>query len=203
MPLIEYFTFDRNAFLRNQELSADLAIEIIKKVNSKALLDKTDSNKVGAFASYMGLFKKSGVNYESTELANSFIKLYNQSKVDAWQWLVTRSLWLYVVPNGTRSNINPIAISAGVSVSLFELLLGILIHLQTLKGSDRFLYYDEFCEIFNDDANWKLRSFELFEKILQARNGSVDPNQKLALLGALEDVYNIPRDNFNAFFNKN
>lgn len=202
MHLIKNFTFDRNTFLRSPELSADKAVEIIGKINNNEDLDKTDSNKAGAFASYMGLFRKTATGYEATDLAAAFLKLYSQSKSGAWQWLMTRSLWLYVIPNGTGAGINPHAASVGCKIPLFELLLGILIHLQTRKGVEKFLYYDEFCIIFEDDSNWCRSSFELFQKILSLRSGVPDPAQKPAFLGELENTYGIPRDNFNAFFNK-
>lgn len=200
--IIKAFTFDRNAVLRTPELSATQAIAIIDEVLSGRPLDKTASNKVGALASYMGLFSKESGVYKTTPLADNFRTLYNQDKGDAWRWLLTRSLWLYVVPNGTQSPMNAVANTAGVQFSFFRLIMQILKHLQANPNEERYLYYDEFISVMTDDSKWAASALELTDWILAIRPSLPAPNAKPSLLGDLEVTYGLPRDNYNGLFNK-
>lgn len=200
--LIRNFTFDRNAVLRTPEASADKANETIEVVARQTPLDKTASNKVGAFASYMGLFRKEGNEYVTTALADNFQQLYNQNKGDAWRWLLTRSLWLYVVPNGTQAAINRPAQTLGISFNFFRLIVRTLSLLQAQPNEQRYLYYDEFCVVMDEDDNWRLDAFELTAKILAARILPLDLGSKPGFLEELETSYSLSRDNYNGLFNK-
>ena len=201
MSLIQDFTFDRNAFLKTSELAADSAVDIINKIKNESLGSKNENNKAAALSSYMGLNKK-GTGL--TKLANAFLKLYFEDKAGAWEWLVTRSLWLYVVPNGTNAGINRNVAVTNRQFAFFRLLIQTLTHLQSLKDNDRFLYYEEFCEIFSVDDNWYLNSSDIFNKILEVRkiHGPRNVQLKPGFLGELEDTYDISKDNLSAFFNK-
>ena len=200
--LIQTFTFDRNTFLKTPELSADKAVESISLTKSGQSLDKTASNKVGAFASYMGLFIKDGDRYMPTDMAQVFLKLYKQDRNDSWRWLITRSFWLYYIPNGTNARANGDAAALKVEFNFFYTFMQLLTHLQSQKNNERFLYYDELCEVLNDDKNWVVQSHYLFEKVITVRSSLPQPNKKMGLLGELENQYSIPRDNFNGLFNK-
>lgn len=201
--IIKSFTFDRNAVLKTPELSATKAVETIDEVLSGAALDKTARNKVGALASYMGLFVKDADDkYQVTQLAESFRSLYEQDKADAWRWLLTRSLWLYIVPNGTQAGVNKEARDAGVTFEFFRLILQVLTHLQAQPAEQRYLYYDEFCTVMEEDANWGLTALELTDKLIAARPSPLVLTGKPGFLGELETAHGLGRDNYNGLFNK-
>ncbi|HVB57160.1 MAG TPA: hypothetical protein VNE63_12115 [Candidatus Acidoferrales bacterium] len=203
LKLIQTFTFDRNAFKRSALLSAKSAADHIALVTSSASLDKTQANIVGAFASYMGLFAREGEKFKITEAANAFLRMYSRNESDAWRWLATRSLWRFVIPNGTACAANAVAKANNTSFAFFYNLLGLLMHLGTLSDDRRFLYYDEFLKILDDDAKWKLGPADLFSQILSVRSSFWRPiTGRQTLLEDLEDQYKVGRDNFNTLFNK-
>src|SRR5260370_16317675 len=204
MPkLIESFTFDRNAFKRSALLSAKSAADHIDLVASSASLDKTQSNIVGAFASYMGLFARDAEKFKVTETGKAFLRMYSRNESDAWRWLATRSLWRFVIPNGTACGANAVARANNTNFAFFYNILGLLTHLGSLSDDRRFLYYDELLKILDDDAKWKLGPADLFSQILSVRASFWRPlSGRQTLLDDLEDQYKIPRDNFNTLFNK-
>src|SRR4051794_5182847 len=99
--LLKTFTFDRNTFRRTELESADSVVDHIAMVRRGDSVDKTASNIIGALASYMGVFQKQGATLAPSNVAEAFQRLYDSNRADAWRWLVTRSLWRFVVPNGT------------------------------------------------------------------------------------------------------
>jgi hypothetical protein len=207
--LIQTFTFDRNTFRKNNEESADSVVEHIEKVRRGDNLDKTASNIVGALASYMGVFHKDDGKYVPTELADVFLSLYAKNKADSWRWLVARSLWRFVVPNGTGCKVNEPSRAKNTTFAFFHLLVQLLTHLSGCSGNDRYLYFEELCKIFDDDVHWKLNSKELFDLLLTARLGATSGFGSLrSFLADLENSltanseFEIPRDNFNGLFLK-
>jgi hypothetical protein len=201
--LIQTFTFDRNTFRRTAEQSANSVAEHIQKVNRGNELDKTASNIVGALTSYMGIFEKTGAKFVPTKLADVFLKLYTANKSDSWQWLVARSLWRFVVPNGTASKVNGPASQLGANFAFFNLLLQLLTHLSAERETRRFLYFEELCTLLDDDANWNLSGAELFAKLTQARSEKESGfGSSRGFLDDLEAEFEIPRDNFNGLFSK-
>lgn len=198
--LISTYAFNRNAFKRNLKESADSVVEHIDLVQEQAQLSKGQSNIVTALANSMGIFARVDGNYQPTNLADVFLSLYEQNPQDAWQWLATRSLWLYCVPNGTQTPVNTAAEERGIEFNFFNLILGVLLHLQALPSDHRFLYYEEFCAIFDADEAWALPPWQLFERIISEREEALPYDR--GFLDDLEPAYNISRDNYNGLFNK-
>lgn len=153
--------------------------------------------------SFTGIVKRENNFAVVTEVGKRYLSLYSQSPEDAWQWLVTRTLWLYVVPNGTDTGANRYAKEQGISFSFFTLLLGLLAALAALPRDNRFLSYLELCHLFDDDNNWEKSSTELFSTILANRAaGLAHETSSRSLLGDLEDEFEIGRDNLNTILNK-
>jgi energy-coupling factor transporter ATP-binding protein EcfA2 len=209
--LSNFNLFDRNAFRQTLEESAEMAAYVIERIQTGAVVEsdaKINTNILASLASFTGIIIKTDGVYQTTQVADVFMRLYRQNKSDAWRWLITRSLWRYVVPNGTRALINNHARNLNTSFNFFNLLLGLLSHLDTFAGNDRFLYYEEFCQLFSDDANWSLSAFELFQQLLgirshgmpevTSRQGFLDRGQVLGL----ESQYEVGRDNLNGAFQK-
>lgn len=208
--LIQTFTFDRNTFRRTSEESADSVAHHIEKVKRGDQLDKTASNIVGALGSYMGVFAKVSGKPITTGLADVFLKLYAANKADSWRWLVARSLWRFVVPNGTACQVNTPAQEQGVSFAFFHSIIQLLTHLSALAGEKRFLYFEEVCKSLESDANWRLNGEELFALVTQSRSaGNSGFDSQRSFLADLENKsdterseFQIPRDNFNGLFLK-
>src|SRR5262249_10229292 len=142
----------------------------IAKVASGEELDKTASNIVGALASYMGIFAKGEEEkVVPTNLAGVFLKLRADNKADSWRWLVARSLWRFVVPNGTAAKVNAPAKDQGAKFAFFHSIVQLLTHLSAQSGEKRFLYFEELCRLLDEDANWKLTGEELFARLISDR----------------------------------
>lgn len=208
--LIRKFTFNRSAFKKTPEESAETAAYIIERVRlgyrpdpSANRTDKGLANTIGALAFSMGMLEKNGADWQPTQLAGIFLGLYQQNRADAWRWLTTRSLWRYVVPNGTSAGVNSTATSLNIQFAFFRTWLMVLQHLDTQSGDERFLYYSELCEILDDDTKWTWSADALFNEILRLRTlGVLVPARDRKFLDDLENQYRIRRDNFNGLFNK-
>ncbi|MDH3446095.1 MAG: ATP-binding protein, partial [Deltaproteobacteria bacterium] len=209
--LLQAFTFDRNTFRRTAEESADSVAHHIEKVRHGDELDKIASNIAGALASYMGIFAKGTAGQlVPTELAKVFLMLYAANKADSWRWLVARSLWRFVVPNGTACKVNTPAQKLGIKFAFFHAIVQLLTHLSALSENKRFLYFEELCRLLVDDAHWKLPGDELFARVIKARsNRNNGFGSERSFLADLENKSNtergefdIPRDNFNGLFLK-
>jgi MoxR-like ATPase len=201
--LIRTFTFDRNTFKETAELSAQVAANHIRLFREGRTLTKTQTNIIVALASYMGLFVKGKSGYREADLAQVFLDLYSQNGIDSWRWLIARSLWRFVVPNGTKADANKAASRLGISFSFFQTILGTLQMLSALPGTERFLYFEELCEVLDDDDNWTLDATGMYWAVLELRRQRViDPARARGFLEDLEDQYDIHRDNFNGLFRK-
>lgn len=200
-PLIE-----RNVFRADAELSANLAaeyIEVLEQGENPDTSVKIDRNKFTALTNYVGLFVNVSGRDQTTSLAGVYLDLYRQNKIDAWRWLATRTLWRFVVPNGIlRTNLNREARSKSISFALFPKILGVLIHLDAHRGDRRFLYYEELCQLLDNDDNWALNADELYTRVLGLRRTTFPSREsRRALLDDLEPEYGIGRDNYNGVFN--
>jgi hypothetical protein len=212
--LIQKFTFDRNTFRKTSEESANQVAEYIGKVRQGYVPDpeteKGAANIVGALTSYMGVFNKATGKPTPTELAKVFLALYDINKADSWRWLVARSLWRFVVPNGTACKVNTPAMTQNTTFAFFHAVIQLLTNLSSLPGDQRFLYFEEICKLFEDDRNWPLTGSELFALILTARFNKVSGfGSRRSFLEDLENKskterseFDIPRDNFNGLFVK-
>lgn len=202
--LIRTFTLDRNAYRSTAERSAELVVNIIRFVREGRSLIKAQSNALGALASFTGLFVREEGEYRETELAQVFLELYSRNGIDSWRWLIARSLWRFVTPNGTGSGANEVASRLGISFSFFQTILGVLQLLASKPDEERFLYYEELYEILDDDENWGLDATGFYLAVLEKRqqHGIVDRFNARGLLEDLDDQYGIPRDNFSGLFRK-
>lgn len=208
--LIKSFTVGRNFLKQTIFESADIAYKAIQSALGGAVnlqdLKQADNGKYNVFRdliSFTGIIKRENNIALVTEVGQHFIVLYDKNKEDAWRWLVTRTLWLYVIPNGTATGANQDAKSQGISYRFFNLMLGLLSNLSSLSGDERFLSYEELCYLLDDDSNWGKDASSLFFIVLQNRsNGVISSPSTRLLLGDLETSYGIGRDNFNTVLNK-
>ena len=201
--ILKGFTILRNILGKNALVSAARARSYIDLVgnglnnDAYASLSKAQRNDISAFASYIGLFSPApDGGYVPTELNKFYQELQQINATDAWQWLITRALWHFALPNGSASPLNKIIQGIGVKFYFLRNLLGLLSMLSALPGQERFFYFHEFCILFDEDENWSLDAVELFNKVILLRKeGNVDRNR--GLLGDLEDKYGISRDNLS------
>lgn len=153
--------------------------------------------------SFAGVVERQDGTGRVSRLGEIYKSLQDRNKEDAWRWLITRSLWLYVVPNGTDAAVNEVSQSLRISFSFFRTMLGLLWHMYGLPGSERSLYYEELCAILADDSAWNWTAEKLFDAVRERRSSKGGrPVSDRSLLGDLEDEYGIPRDNLNTVLNK-
>lgn len=203
------FTFGRNALKRDAVTSAAAAMRAIDSVLGGADLRSLKASDNGAYnvvrdlISFTGVLQRTGDQGEVTALGSVFVRLYGQSPTDAWRWLLTRSLWLYTVPNGTQAGVNEAARAVGADFDPFRRFLALCVAASTLAGGARFISFEELCALYDADDAWTADPPELFQRILAGRlaNGDI-ANSARSLLGDLENAYGIPRDNFSTFFVK-
>ena len=198
--ILQSFTFDRNTLKDGPLQSAIEAERHITLSSGGSGLTKAQSNIVGALRSFTGAL---GANGKPTDIGDEYLRLFNQNKEDAWRWLLTRSLWLYVVPNGTAAKANSTAASKGIAFNFFHLMIGVMTHLSALPGDRRFFYYDEIFGVLDEDDNWGLDAGALFEKVIAWRSttaGTFPPQR--TLLDDLEPSYGVSRDNLNTVLSK-
>jgi energy-coupling factor transporter ATP-binding protein EcfA2 len=206
--IIETFTFGRNALKRTIEESASAVIggfEVARGTQSLTSLKKNDNgryNVVRDLISFTGALSRDGEIAKVTPIGEAFERLHGQNPTDAWRWLLTRSLWLYTVPNGTESAVNTAAAGGG-GFDFFRRFLGLLVHLSALGGDERYLSYEEVCSLYVDDAVWRMEPSDTFVRVIATRITKAGIRMSTrSLLGDLEPEYGIPRDNFAALFGK-
>lgn len=208
--LIKAFTLGRNFLKKTTAESARSAKQVIDEATQGSVnLQELKSSNNGSYnvvrdlISFTGVVKREGNLAVVTEVGRRYVDLYSQCPEDAWQWLVTRALWLFSVPNGTESSANRFAKQNDIAFAFFNLIIGLLKLLSALPGKGRFLSYQEFCELFNADENWVKSAPELFGLLLLSRENSPSAHESSrAFLGDLEDEFNVGRDNLNTVFNK-
>ena len=201
--LIKAFTFDRNTLKGTTAESADSALEHMEKAVAGGTFSKVESNIITALGNFLGLLARTDKGTVVTALGRTFVALSERNREDAWRWLITRSLWRYVVPNGTGSPLNATASQLKVSFSFFRTMLSLMVELSSLPGDRRFLYYDELCSLLDADENWADSAASLFAKLLLLRQqGFSSPEARPKLLDSLEDKYGIGRDNMNGLLRK-
>lgn len=207
--LIKAFTVGRNALKRNPDESADAVLSSLEKVEAGVDLsalkrdDNGSYNVIRDLITYCGVIRRESESASVTPLGEQFKGLCSRNKGDAWQWLITRSLWLYVVPNGTASKVNTVARELGVGVNFFRTTVGLLVLASSLPQEERVVTYYEICKLLDDDVNWSNSPQEVFRKLLELRNdGGGIQGADRGLLGDLEDEFGVGRDNLNTCFNK-
>lgn len=201
--ILQNFTVTRNIMGRNAEVSASRLRDYIELVGdgldaeAYSSLSKGETNDISALASYTGIFEPGeGGGYVSTELNNFYRDIQEKNITDAWQWLITRSLWHFILPNGSTSPLNRIVRDKGIKINFFKNIVGLLSMLSAFPGNDRFLYFHEICLLFDNDDNWSDDALALFTKLIGIRaEGSV--TRERHLLDDLETEFGISRDNLN------
>lgn len=206
--LVQNYTLNRNMLGGSASLSADRIATYIELVgegldaSAYSKLPKNQTNDISAIATNTGLFRAGNSGgYFPTDLNRSYRKLQAQNKTDAWQWLLTRTLWHQEVPNSTLSRYNAVARDAGVSFNLFRTIVGLLQIVSSLPEDNRFLYFPELIKILSDDDNWGKSAVDLFQVLLLLRQHN-ETSRNRPLLGDLEDEVSAPRDNLNGVFVK-
>jgi energy-coupling factor transporter ATP-binding protein EcfA2 len=210
--IIEEFTIGRNINFASAEDSADKVLEVVSAIDDGVDLSEEGNkhlrNRFWAHRSHTGLFAGEVSSPQLTRLTEKFTKFCDQSKVDAFRWLITRSLWLFVVPNGSNADVNEVARKKGIRFDFFRLILRVLVLLESECRDKRFLYYDELFEILKHDENWTISAEEFYTKVLDLRNSGklAAVENKLSPL-KLEDKLSeegidIRRDNINTVFSK-
>lgn len=208
--LIKSFTVGRNFLKRTTAESAEAAHAAVSFASQGSVdlqsLKSSDNgryNVIRDLMSFTGILRREGSAAIVTEVGQRYLALYTQSSEDAWRWLVTRSLWLYVMPNGTDTECNRKAQALGVSFSFFRMLLGLLSAMTGLSNDARYLSYEELCHLLDDDANWTKGPAELLQTVLDNRNnGTASASSTRLLLGDLEDQFGVGRDNLSTVLNK-
>lgn len=202
------FTFGRNALKASVASSADAAIRSFELVRAGVDLRDLKANDNGRYniirdlISFTGALRRIENIGQVTPVGEAFERLHNQNPDDAWRWLLTRSLWLYTVPNGTQSSVNAAA-EGGAPFDFFRRFLGLAVHISAAGGSERFLSFAEICALYDDDQSWRLEPGALFDRVRELRRTNPDLQQSTrSFLADLENEYEIPRDNFAALFGK-
>ena len=208
--LLRSFTYPRNAFASSAESSAQKVLDVLARAETGNLLESSSEpgkikdeafNDMRLFLAVVG-----GPVGEPfvTEVGNRFRRLADQSPVSGWRWLLTRSMWLYSVPNGSEAAYNKPAKELGIRFNYFDMILRLVVHFSALPRPANTLYFDELFAVLDDDANWSLSSEKLHDKVLDAREalGLEHSEEHGSLLDQLEPQYGVGRDYMNTIFKK-
>lgn len=210
--ILQRFTYPRNAFGASTDLSAQKALDVLDRVENNNLL-RDPSNpqrfKDEPFNDMRHLHAIVGGPPPEpfiTPIGTTFRTMAAASPAGAWRWLLTRSLWLYYVPNGTEAHANASARDLGIQFNFFDLVTRLVVQFSALQAPYNVLYFDELLAVLDSDENWSLPTEQLYELVLSKREElQIDePGQHAALLGAtnLEGIYDTGRDNMNTIFKK-
>jgi hypothetical protein len=210
--LLRTFTYPRNAFGRSIEESAAKALAMLTRVETRSLLrNPSDPTRFkdepfNDMRNLHAIVSGPPADPVITDVGTRFREMARTSPTAAWRWLVTRSLWLYYVPNGTDSHVNAPARASGIRFNFFDMVVRLAVHLSALPKPQNVLYFDEFLAVLDDDQNWALTSEDLHDRVLSKRAELAigDDGRHAALLGEsnLEGNYNVGRDNLNTIFAK-
>lgn len=139
-----------------------------------------------------------------TVVGERFRHLARQSERSAWRWLLTRSMWLYSVPNGSQADANTAATNLGVSYNFFDMITRLAVHFSALRSPENVIYFDELLPVLDDDLNWTVAGHELFQRVLASRAdlGIASLSDHAGLLDELEPQYGLSRDYMNTVFKK-
>lgn len=210
--LLRTFTYPRNAFGRSTEESATKALDVLNRVETKSLLrNPSDPTRYkdepfNDMRNLHAIVAGPPADPFITAVGLRFRDLAARSPSAAWRWLLTRSLWLYHVPNGTEVHVNKPARELGIDFNFFDMITRLTVHLSALPAPQNVLYFDELLAVLDDDQAWSLSSEELHDRVLSKRADLAisDAADHAALLGEanLEGTYSVGRDNLNTVFAK-
>ena len=208
--LIQKFTYPRNAVGVSIEESADKALAVLERVETRSFTP--DPSNLAQFKDehfidmrhLLAIARGGYLDAEVTAIGEKFRRIAATSKKEAWRWLLTRSLWLYSVPNGSQGHFNGPARDLGIRFNFFDLITRLCVRLSALPAPANTVYFDELLAVLNDDANWSLSGDAFYDQYMSKRAelGISDPAGHSILLGDsnLEDKYGVKRDNMNRIF---
>lgn len=206
--LLKSFTYPRNAFAATSEKSAVKILELLQRVDEGKLLETTPGqikdevfNDARLFHAVVGGLPNAPY---VTVVGERFRQLAGQSELSAWRWLLTRSMWLYSVPNGSQADANAAANSLSVHYNFFDMIARLTVHFSALKAPENIMYFDELLPVLDEDLNWMLQGHELFQRVLASRAalGVSGSSAHAGLLDQLEPEYSLSRDYMNTVFKK-
>ena len=210
--LIKTFTYPRNAFGRSTEGSALKALEVLSRTEAKSLLrNPSDPTRYkdepfNDMRNLHAIVAGQPADPHITNIGWKFRDLAETSPPAAWRWLLTRSLWLYHIPNGTEAHVNNVARKLEISFNFFDMVTRLAVRLSALPAPRNVLYFDELLAVLDDDASWLLSNEELHDRLLAKRRELAikDEEDHAPLLGSsnLEGKYSVGRDNLNTVFSK-
>ena len=88
---------------------------------------------------------------------------------------------------------NTVATSLHVTFNFFHTIVQLLTFLQGEPSDRRFLYYEELCQLLNDDKAWTRTPLQLFQDIQTARGANFPKlASRKGFLVDLEPLYSIP-----------
>ena len=139
-----------------------------------------------------------------TRVGHRFQQLALRSEVGAWRWLLTRSMWLYSIPNDSNVACNREADRLNLRFNYFDMISRLTVHLSAMPSPANILYFDELFLVLEEDDNWGLPSQELFRRLLTSREhlGFSSEGDHADLLNDLEPRYDVGRDYLNTVFRK-
>lgn len=204
--LLRSFTYPRNAFASTARESATKTFETIERARSGTLRrDPSGEVKDEAFndaQTFLGVVSRHDGEPVVTRLGERFEAGYRLNGVEAWQWLITRSMWRFCVPNGRRMEVNMHASDLNVKFSFFDLVTRLIYMIAAEPAPANTLYFDELSAILDDDTMWGRTHGELYLEVQDRRGGQVaEPSGHRVLLDDLEDEYS-KRDYLNTVFRK-
>jgi hypothetical protein len=213
--LIQKFTYPRNAVGDSIEASADKALALLVRVETRSFtsgssnLAQIKDEHFFDMKHLLAIARGSYGDAEVTAIGEKFRMIAARSKTEAWRWLLTRSLWLYSVPNGSQAHVNGPARELGIRFNFFDLTTRLCVRLSALPAPANTLYFDELLAVLNDDASWSLTGEAFYDQYMSKRSelGIADPADHSILLETqgkpnLEGKYGVRRDNMNRIFAK-
>lgn len=206
--LLSSFTYPRNAFGANPDESAVKVLDSLHRVETDSLRrshsdpTKFKDEPFNDMRGFLAVVTGQPAEAAITHIGYRFRNFAERSPAAAWRWLLTRSMWLYSVPNGTNAQVNKVAAEIGVSFNFFDMVTRLAVHLSALPSPQNILFFDELLPVLAVDVNWSLNSEQLHDAVLIERNdrGSRRIADHEQLLEVLEARYDIGRDNMNKVF---
>lgn len=199
--LLRSSAYPRNAIGKDLPDSADRILQVIDRARRNELLEKDEP--FNDARTFLRVVDRNGEGRPIvTEIGEQFSALAGQDSVAAWRWLLTRTLWRFCTPNGTKSAISTAARELGTSFNLFDLVLRTAWVLRAQPKPGDVLFFDELIPILDSDEMWSASHLAVVDAIMTARrNGIRDPSTRRQLLGDLENEYS-RRDYLNTAFCK-
>ena len=205
--LLTAFTFPRNCLKKSPEEAAQKALNTISRAERGELRKSPDGRSIkdedfNDARIFLGTVGGEPTAPSVLKVGRKYQELHARNSHLAWQWLLTRSMWLWTIPNASKADSSKIARDAGMQVNFFDLVMRTLHHLQYVQTGSTLLF-QELLPILDEDTNWRWSTFGVAPLIEQNRAGkAVDPATARPLLEDLEEEFRVPRDNLAGTFRK-